>query len=301
MPDAQYKRYVMEFTLQDGTTHQIPFEVPIGESGGFYTPSIRKISDTEIALFFTPSKGGMPSVAATIITIPAGQDYVLTDADKVEIAEMAAEMVESPGGGGSTDLTGYATEQWVKDQKYLSEVPKGYATEEFVKSKIDEAELGGGEVDLGDYALKSEIPNKVSQLQNDSGFLTAIPDGYAKTEDIPKNADDIGAQPSGDYPLRSELPTKVSELINDSGYLTQQDIGGKLDASKLPEAINEALALAKASGEFDGEDGYSPVKGKDYFDGKDGYSPVRGTDYWTDSDIAEIKSYVNNAILGGAW
>lgn len=30
-------------------------------------------------------------------------------------------------------------------------------------------------------------------------------------------------------------------------------------------------------------------------------APVRGIDYWTDSDIAEIKSYVDEAILGGAW
>ena len=35
--------------------------------------------------------------------------------------------------------------------------------------------------------------------------------------------------------------------------------------------------------------------------GASGYSPVRGTDYWTASDIAEIKSYVDDAILGGAW
>lgn len=35
--------------------------------------------------------------------------------------------------------------------------------------------------------------------------------------------------------------------------------------------------------------------------GADGKTPVRGTDYWTASDIAEIKSYVDNAILGGAW
>jgi len=35
--------------------------------------------------------------------------------------------------------------------------------------------------------------------------------------------------------------------------------------------------------------------------GKDGYSPVRGKDYWTAGDIAEIKSYVDEAILGGAW
>lgn len=35
--------------------------------------------------------------------------------------------------------------------------------------------------------------------------------------------------------------------------------------------------------------------------GPAGYTPVRGTDYWTAADIAEIKGYVDNAILGGAW
>lgn len=56
-----------------------------------------------------------------------------------------------------------------------------------------------------------------------------------------------------------------------------------------------------------GADGYTPIKGVDYFDGKDGadgqdgYTPIRGTDYWTDADKAEIKAYVDEAILGGAW
>jgi hypothetical protein len=35
--------------------------------------------------------------------------------------------------------------------------------------------------------------------------------------------------------------------------------------------------------------------------GGGGYTPVRGVDYWTDEDKAEIKSYVDEAILGGAW
>ena len=47
-----------------------------------------------------------------------------------------------------------------------------------------------------------------------------------------------------------------------------------------------------------GDKGDTGEAGKD---GEDGYSPVRGTDYWTAADIAEIKSYVDNAILGGAW
>lgn len=58
------------------------------------------------------------------------------------------------------------------------------------------------------------------------------------------------------------IPEKVSQLENDAGYLTEhQDISGKLDASKLPEAIDSALAQAKASGAFDGENGgyYTPT------------------------------------------
>lgn len=36
-------------------------------------------------------------------------------------------------------------------------------------------------------------------------------------------------------------------------------------------------------------------------DGKDGKTPVRGVDYWTDEDKAEIKKYVDDAILNGEW
>lgn len=43
------------------------------------------------------------------------------------------------------------------------------------------------------------------------------------------------------------------------------------------------------------------IKGDKGDTGAAGYNPVRGTDYWTASDIAQIKSYVYEAILGGAW
>jgi len=35
--------------------------------------------------------------------------------------------------------------------------------------------------------------------------------------------------------------------------------------------------------------------------GEKGYTPVKGTDYWTEEDKAEIKTYVEDAILGGVW
>jgi len=50
-----------------------------------------------------------------------------------------------------------------------------------------------------------------------------------------------------------------------------------------------------------GEQGPKGDTGAPGADGKDGYTPVRGKDYWTDDDKAEIKAYVDEAILGGAW
>lgn len=125
---------------------------------------------------------------------------------------------------------------------YLTQVPSGYATEEFVTNKIAEAELGGEEVDLSGYAQKSEIPTKVSQLANDSGYLTEhqslsgyateqfVKDGYqpkgnyltehqslagyAKTSDIPTKPEDIGAQPQGNYALKSEIPSVPVQSVN---------------------------------------------------------------------------------------
>ena len=51
----------------------------------------------------------------------------------------------------------------------------------------------------------------------------------------------------------------------------------------------------------DGIDGKNGKDGINGIDGADGYTPIKGTDYWTEKDKAEIKSFVEEAILGGAW
>ena len=50
-----------------------------------------------------------------------------------------------------------------------------------------------------------------------------------------------------------------------------------------------------------GSKGSNGSKGDKGDKGDAGYSPVRGTDYWTATDKAEIKSYVDDAILNGVW
>ena len=130
----------------------------------------------------------------------------------------------------TTIPTEYITETELADalstKANTSDIPslEGYATETYVTNKIAEASLSGGEVDLSGYATKDElnakadsvhthtmsditdlsIPTNTSDLTNDSGFITVIPDEYV---------------------------TEV-ELIA-KGYLVPSDISGKANISDL--------------------------------------------------------------------
>lgn len=102
-----------------------------------------------------------------------------------------------------------------------------------------------------------------------------------------------GSDPSQNVDLTGYATERyVQEFAQPRGdYLTEhQDISGKLDADKLPEAVNDALAQAKASGAFDGTDGQDGAPGAD---GKDGADYVL-----TDADKAEIAEMVIES-LGG--
>ena len=115
------------------------------------------------------------------------------------------------------------------------------------------------------------LDNRLKELEGD-GLAKAVAD-YLKENPVQAGA-------------TAEEAAQIQQNKTDIEKLTQD----KLDASALPEAINEALAQAKESGEFKGnpgEPGYTPVKGIDYFDGqdgKDGYTPQKGIDYFDGKD-----------------
>ena len=53
--------------------------------------------------------------------------------------------------------------------------------------------------------------------------------------------------------------------------------------------------------EMSGKQGVQGPQGVQGSQGEMGPKPVKGTDYWTEADKAEIKAYVDDAILGGKW
>lgn len=67
------------------------------------------------------------------------------------------------------------------------------------------------------------------------------------------------------YELRSYIVQEQTKINAEFEKLSNELEEGYIKDEELPAAIDEALAQAKASGEFDGEDGYTPVKGTDYY------------------------------------
>lgn len=69
---------------------------------------------------------------------------------------------------------------------------------------------------IGNYALRSEIPTKLSQLQNDIGA-----GGGSNVTKVSELENDAGFITAQDLP---QPPQKLSELENDAGFITANDI-----------------------------------------------------------------------------
>ena len=86
--------------------------------------------------------------------------------------------------------------------------------------------------DVGALPNTTVIPDKTSQLDNDSGYITdSALTGYAKKTEIPTKTSEL-TNDSGyitntalePYAKTVDIPTKTSQLNNDSGYITANDI-----------------------------------------------------------------------------
>lgn len=108
--------------------------------------------------------------------------------------------------------------------------------------------IGNTKVDLTNYYTKSEVdnlipvvPTKVSELENDSGYLKE----YTET-------DPIYTSEKSTLALKSELPTKVSELQNDSGYLTEYTETDPTVPNHVKGITQENIANWNNKSEFSG-------------------------------------------------
>ena len=140
---------------------------------------------------------------------------------------------------------------------------KTYVTEEITKA------IAGGSIDLSDYAKKTDLPTKTSQLSNDSGFLTehqSLEDYATKTYvdeavaagggggDLSAYArkDELGATAfSNDYndlDNKPTIPTAYDDTEIRNLIAGKQDAGDYALKSELPTVPTNVSAFTNDAG-----------------------------------------------------
>ena len=140
--------------------------------------------------------------------------------------------------GNYNDLTNKPTiptvptniSSFTNDSGYITSIPseyitdseltgKGYATENYVQTAIDNAQLSGGSgetVDMTKYALKTELPTKTSQLTNDSNYLTSIPSEYVTETELNNKGYLTEHQSLENYAKTSDLHAHDNKSVLDN-------------------------------------------------------------------------------------
>lgn len=122
------------------------------------------------------------------------------------------------------------------------------------------------------------------------------PEDQAKIDAAIKNANSAASTAN----FAADNANLAASDANAAAEVAASEAYNAIDAAGTAnDAANTAIEAASAANAKAAELQAKADAGD--FDGADGYTPMRGTDYWTDADKAEIKSYVDEAILGGAW
>lgn len=137
----------------------------------------------------------------------------------------------SMGGGGSVDLTGYATEAYV-DNAVAAVKPNVDLSNYYTRSQTDSAiSTAIGNIDIPDTSgfatdddVAQAVSDKVTKTYVDdkvAGFATEAFVSAKIAEAQLGGGESGGSIDLSGYALKSDIPTHTSDLTNDSGFLTQ--------------------------------------------------------------------------------
>lgn len=212
--------------------------ISIDKNGNADIPATEPYDDTQLKKDLESKQDLLVGTVGQYVGFDAEGKAVPVEAPVVDIPEVPTKVSELEN-----------------DKGYLSAIPEEYVTDEELNAKGYLTE----HQDLSDYALKSELPSteglaseefvtqaiesvkvptKVSELENDSNYLTEVPAEYVTDNELEAKGYLTEHQSLEDYALKTDIPTvptKVSELENDSGYLTEhQDLSAYALKSEVP-------------------------------------------------------------------
>ena len=217
--------------------------------------------------------------------------------------------LEGKGVRGQPDVPGLTAEEMQR------------AVEQIVREVVIPILNGNVDEINTNYATKSDLYTHPTYTARASGFYKITVDGLGHVSDVSAvgktDVVSLGIAPAEHSHTKSEItdfPTSLpasdvsawAKAATKPAY-TADEVGA-ISQDNLQNAINEALAQAKASGEFDGTSvthswngtvlSITSASGTSSADlkGADGYTPVKGTDYFTEADKTEIVNAVLAAL-----
>ena len=155
-------------------------------------------------------------------------------------------------------IEGLATEQWVTDKNYLTEHQdiSHLASTDYVDEQIANVDVTE---QLKDYALKSELPVNVSELNNDKGYLTQHQDiSHLATKEELDNKDfyDIHNNPivndgDGKLVFVDESGNIGLQLEADNTLYVKDVVAGDDVLSNKMDITDNLVRIEDADGELD--------------------------------------------------
>ena len=207
-----------------------------------------------------------------------------TLASKNEIArtDLATDVQESLNKANSAlqehqSLDGLATEDYVSTK--IAEIPTPD-----VSGQINAHDTS----DTSHSDIRDAIPNSLSDLSTDATHRVVTDaeksawNAKADITDIPTKVSDL----NNDVGYITDVPDEI--YVGDGSMPEGATIQILMDGSDEEQALMDEL-----KDYIDGEiEKVTPVKGVDYFDGEDGYTPIKGVDYYTEADKSELSEYI---------
>ena len=151
---------------------------------------------------------------------------------------------------GNVDLSDYVTKEELQAKLDALDINidlSSYATKEELTQAINSIDLSAyaKKTDipsLDGYALKTEIPTKVSQLENDSNYLSSIPEEYVTETELNAKGYLTEHQDLSAYALKTEIPSL-------DGYATTQYVDNAI--ANVPSGGNVDLSNYYTKAETD--------------------------------------------------
>ena len=176
--------------------------------------------------------------------------------------DLATGRIQGVNWGGSPD-TLYLNRNSDEDVEILSNGNgilyyhrKEVATQEYVDKQISNIEINGEDIDLTDYAKKEELPDKLSELENDSGFITETEleeKNYTTKEYVDEKVEniEIGGVDLTDYAKKEYVDEQISNIEVSGSYSLPIASADTLGGIKIGEnlTIDEDGVLSAIVGE----------------------------------------------------